>query len=131
MKDMSVFKSESGTLGPGTPYYIAPEIVREEPFAYIMFCLYLFIQFFISHSTKSDMWSVRVLLFLLMYLKYPFNGINIFSLGSAIENGRKENPTPEMESRYSYELKFILSSLLETVLFIFLLIFFLMFFIFF
>jgi hypothetical protein len=48
-------------------------------------------------------------------MKYPFKGATQMTLGYAIEKGRREEPTPVMMSKYTPELKTILSSLLENV----------------
>jgi serine/threonine protein kinase len=75
---------------------------------YILF--YLF-----SHSKASDMWSVGVFLYVMMYLKYPFKGNNQMVVAGAILEGRKEEPPQNMMNIYSPELKAILSSLLINV----------------
>jgi hypothetical protein len=48
-------------------------------------------------------------------MKYPFKGANPMTLACAILEGRREEPTPDMMSKYTPELKTILSSLLENV----------------
>lgn len=47
----------------GTPYYLSPEIIKNEPYNF-----------------KSDMWSLGVILYELCALKPPFNGGNIHML---------------------------------------------------
>jgi NIMA (never in mitosis gene a)-related kinase len=47
----------------GTPYYLSPEIIKNEPYNF-----------------KSDMWSLGVILYELCALKPPFNGNNIHML---------------------------------------------------
>ena len=48
----------------GTPYYISPEIIRNQPYSFY-----------------SDIWSLGVMLHEICSLKPPFNGRNIIELG--------------------------------------------------
>ena len=54
----------------GTPYYLSPEIITNEPYNF-----------------KSDVWSLGVLLYEMCCLKPPFNGANIHMLAMQIVNG--------------------------------------------
>eukprot|EP00667_Euglena_gracilis_P008708 EG_transcript_8837 len=47
----------------GTPYYLSPELVQEQPY-----------------NTPSDMWALGVLLYELMALKMPFNALDMKGL---------------------------------------------------
>ena len=59
------------TTPPGTPYYLAPELCREEPY-----------------NNKSDIWSLGVLLYEMMCFKMPFDGRGIGELMKKILRGR-------------------------------------------
>lgn len=66
----------------GTPYYLAPEVWRREPY-----------------SKKADMFSLGVLFFELLALERPFKGPNVVSVMQAITSGARgslpENITKE------------------------------------
>ena len=55
----------------GTPYYISPEIVQNEPYSF-----------------KSDIWSLGVLLYELIALKYPFDASSLPKLMIKIMKGQ-------------------------------------------
>jgi hypothetical protein len=59
------------------------------------------------------MWSVGVILYLMMYLSYPFTDNNSMILAVSILKGEVKKPPIEMENKYSSELKEILSFLLH------------------
>ena len=63
--------SLSSITPPGTPYYLAPELCREEPY-----------------NNKSDIWSLGVLLYEMMCFKMPFDGRGIGELMKKILRGR-------------------------------------------
>lgn len=65
----------------GTPYYLSPEIVQSN-----------------TYDTKTDIWSIGVVLYEMCALKPPFNGSNIHQLAIQICSGRYE---PLNASRYS------------------------------
>ena len=54
----------------GTPYYLSPEIIQNNPY-----------------NSKSDIWSLGVLLYEMCALKPPFNGKNIHMLAMQIVRG--------------------------------------------
>lgn len=54
----------------GTPYYAAPEVWAGKPY-----------------DSKSDIWSLGIILYELAALQYPFNGKSILSLHEAIKQG--------------------------------------------
>jgi NIMA (never in mitosis gene a)-related kinase len=72
----------------GTPYYLSPEIYEGRPYAF-----------------KSDIWSLGVLLYELLALKPPFDGINMHFLGMKVVKG-EYSPLP---SHYSREVKTLVS----------------------
>jgi NIMA (never in mitosis gene a)-related kinase len=55
----------------GTPYYISPEIVQNQPYSF-----------------KSDIWSLGVLLYELIALKYPFDASSLPKLMIKIMKGQ-------------------------------------------
>lgn len=59
----------------GTPYYVAPEILRREPY-----------------DEGADMWSVGVMVYLLLSGKLPFVGRNFAELSRAIVRGVYDFP---------------------------------------
>ncbi|MDR3547480.1 MAG: serine/threonine-protein kinase Nek [Candidatus Pacebacteria bacterium] len=71
--DFGVSKALSSTFAMaetlcGTPYYMAPEIFRREPY-----------------NAKSDMWSLGCVLYELTTLELPFDGVTMEELKEAIE----------------------------------------------
>lgn len=64
--------SEGKTLDEflGTPYFLAPEIIKKE-----------------KYGTKCDIWSLGVVIFLLLTGEMPFEGKTTEELFSKIENG--------------------------------------------
>jgi NIMA (never in mitosis gene a)-related kinase len=82
-----------------TPLHIAPEIIREEKL----------------YSWETDMWALGVLLYYMMYLKYPFTANNLAFLALNIVSKEVEYP---IEKVYSQELKNILKYLLSKVCYI-------------
>ena len=51
----------------GTPLYLAPELIKRQPYDY-----------------KADIWALGVLIYHLAALKAPFSGDNIYALGSLL-----------------------------------------------
>lgn len=60
----------------GTPYYLSPEIIRQE-----------------GYSFKSDIWSLGVLLYEIAALQPPFNAQSLHQLAQKIIQG-KYSPLP-------------------------------------
>ena len=57
----------------GTPYYISPEIVENQPYNY-----------------KTDIWSIGVILYEMCALKPPFDGRSLPALAMKIVSGKYE-----------------------------------------
>merc|ERR1711862_341102 len=57
----------------GTPYFVAPEIIRKE-----------------KYDERADMWSVGVIIYLLLSGELPFSGINKYQLYRNILEGKVE-----------------------------------------
>ena len=75
----------------GTPYYLSPEIIANEPY-----------------DSKSDIWALGVLLYELMTFKMPFNAMSFPLLRIKINSG-KYKPPP---SNYSSDIKNLLKKCL-------------------
>ena len=75
----------------GTPYYLSPEIVLNQPYSF-----------------KSDIWALGVLLYEMCTLRLPFQATSIHGLAVAITRG-KYAPLP---ARYSKAVRDLLASLL-------------------
>ena len=76
----------------GTPYYLSPEIVQSKPY-----------------NSKTDIWSMGVMLYELCALKPPFDGTSIPMLTMKIVRG-VYSPIP---SSYSPEMKNLIKQMLE------------------
>ena len=76
----------------GTPFFLSPEICKGEPYTF-----------------KNDNWMIGCVLFELMTLELPFKGNNLPILMKNIIN----NPTPEINTNYNEELKFLCRNLLK------------------
>ena len=61
----------------GTPYYLSPEIVENNPYNY-----------------KSDIWSLGILLYEMCALQPPFNGTSLHMLALRIVKGSYD-PIPK------------------------------------
>jgi serine/threonine protein kinase len=68
----------------GTPYYLSPELVEDRPY-----------------NSKSDIWSVGVILYELCSLKHPFEANNQGALILKIIRGKY----PPIPSQYNYSTK--------------------------
>ena len=75
----------------GTPYYLSPEIIKNEPY-----------------DSKSDIWALGVLLYELMTFKMPFNAVSLPLLSIKINRGVYQ-PPPGI---YSSEIKDLLKKCL-------------------
>jgi len=76
----------------GTPYYLSPEIVQSKPY-----------------NSKTDIWSMGVMLYELCALKPPFDAPSIPMLTMKIVRGIY-NPIP---SSFSSEIKNLIKQMLE------------------
>ena len=85
--------NEFANTSLGTPFFLSPEICRGKPY-----------------NLKSDNWMIGCVLFELMTLELPFNGINL----PVLMNNIIENPIPDISNlNYSDELKFLCINLLK------------------
>lgn len=75
----------------GTPYYISPEIVQNQPYSF-----------------KSDIWALGVLLYEMCALRLPFQALSIHALAVMIMKGEYE-PLP---AGFSQEMQTLLNKLL-------------------
>ena len=75
----------------GTPYYISPEIVQNQPYSF-----------------KSDIWALGVLLYEMCALKLPFQALSIHALAVMIMKGEYAS----LPASFSQEMRNLLSSLL-------------------
>ena len=76
----------------GTPYYLSPEIIQSKPY-----------------NSKTDIWSMGVMLYELCALKPPFDAPSIHLLSMKIVRG-VYNPIP---AQYSQEMKHLIKQMLE------------------
>ena len=72
----------------GTPYYLSPEIVQSK-----------------SYDSKTDIWSMGVMLYEFCALKPPFDGASIHMLSMKIVRG-VYNPVPTV---FSAELRSLIA----------------------
>mmetsp|Transcript_27914 Transcript_27914/g.29086 ORF Transcript_27914/g.29086 Transcript_27914/m.29086 type:complete len:529 (-) Transcript_27914:57-1643(-) len=86
------FTMEKVSTIVGTPYYLSPEIVQNQPYNF-----------------KSDIWSLGVLLFEMMALKMPFDANSLPMLSLKIIRGNYGN----IPSNFSADLKNLLKTLLN------------------
>ena len=75
----------------GTPYYLSPEIIESKPY-----------------DSKSDIWSLGVLLYEMMTFKMPFNANNFSMLVAKIQRGNYIPPP----SIYTKDLRELVSKCL-------------------
>ncbi len=86
------FTMEKASTIVGTPYYLSPEIVQNQPYSF-----------------KSDIWSLGVLLYEMMCLKMPFEASSLPLLSLKISRGAFL-PVPSI---YSEELRALVKQLLN------------------
>ena len=76
----------------GTPYYLAPELIRESPYSF-----------------SADIWSLGILLYEICALQPPFRAQNFVKLTKKIMVGQY----PALPDSYSQELKDLVDKLLN------------------
>ncbi|CAG9318501.1 unnamed protein product [Blepharisma stoltei] len=86
------FSDELAVTSVGTPYYLAPEICKGEPY-----------------DNKADIWSLGCIVYELCTLRRPFEGENLIAVVNSIINN-EPNPIPD---KYSQNLKNLVSSMLS------------------
>lgn len=79
----------------GTPYYMSPELYKHQ-----------------KYNTKTDIWSIGVLLYELMTLKPPYNAANIHDLKYKISNS-KWTLSNKYRAIYSADLCDLLEHILD------------------
>ena len=89
-KGLKITGEKAKTL-VGTPYYLAPEIINNQPY-----------------DSKIDIWALGVLLYELMTFKMPFNATSLPLLSIKINKGVYSPPS----SSYSSEIKDLLKKCL-------------------
>jgi len=77
----------------GSPHYLAPELVRKK------------------YNAKADMWALGVLIFLMLYGKYPFDGNNTQEIVHEIM--KKEIQWHKQRYKYSKEAVDFMKALLQ------------------
>jgi len=77
----------------GTPSYVAPEIIKGQ-----------------KYTQSVDIWALGVVLYLLLFCKYPFTGDSLGEIYSQIETGKVSFP-PEIE--ISNEVRDLICNLLQ------------------
>ncbi len=87
------YTHDKATSYVGTPYYLSPEIVQN-----------------MDYSFETDIWSLGVLLYEIICLKFPFEASNLGTLCLKIVKGVYQ-PIP---NHFSKELKNLLASMLCT-----------------
>lgn len=95
--DFGIAKSLAHTFAQahtriGTPYYLSPEICLNKPY-----------------NSKSDMWSLGVVLYELLTLRHPFNASSIEGLLDKIVRSK---PAP-ISKMYSKEIRQVCDNLLQ------------------
>ena len=87
-------KNEKLTLKIGSPYYIAPEVLKK------------------SYNEKCDIWSAGVVLYVMLTGNFPFVGATSQKLFQNISTGKYKNNGPEWEA-ISSEAKNLISQMLQ------------------
>lgn len=90
-----VMSPNSLTRRCGTPFFVAPEIIRKE-----------------SYDQRADMWSVGVIIYLLLSGRLPFTGQNAHMLFSEVLRGKLEFPAVDWDN-ISTEAKILCKKLLD------------------
>jgi NIMA (never in mitosis gene a)-related kinase len=95
---------DCGKTQIGTPFYMAPELFRNQPYDHTRFN----IQFFYSFLT-SDMWGIGCILFELLEGNHAFDGEAIQTLAMKIMRGEHS----QFKALISEELKGLVRRLLS------------------
>ncbi|CAD8056796.1 unnamed protein product [Paramecium primaurelia] len=94
--DFGIARSVEQTLATtfiGTPYYLSPEIIQNQPYSY-----------------KSDIWALGVLLYEMCTFKYPFQAESLPGLATKIMKGKIQ---PISAQVYSQNMKNLIQNLLQ------------------
>ena len=89
-----VSPNELMTTPNGTPYYIAPEVLKG------------------SYTTQCDNWSMGVVLYIMLSGKPPFGGKNNNEILNNVLNGKPDFSTPTWKN-ISDDAKDLISNLLQ------------------
>lgn len=76
----------------GTPYYLSPEMYRDEPY-----------------GQKSDVWSLGIMLYEILMLELPFQAKHLPGLARKV---LKQDPAPIDPDRYCGAMQELVSDLL-------------------
>ena len=90
-RELASASDKAGSL-VGTPYYMSPEIINEEPYSF-----------------KTDIWSLGCLVYEITTLRVPFQGEDLFSLGQRIRYCQ----FAPLDGPYSLQLKDFIQTLLQ------------------
>jgi serine/threonine protein kinase len=93
-KKMALSSEEMMKTRCGTPAYAAPEILNGQEYTY-----------------KVDIWALGVIMFVMLYLKYPFTGDTLFEMYDNILAGKMDFPDESAKS--SPQAQRLLGKLLE------------------
>lgn len=93
-KKMKLSDTEMMKTRCGTPAYVAPEIILAQ-----------------EYSNKVDVWSLGVIMFVMIYCKYPFNGDSLSQIFDNIMSGKLDFPSESIQT--SQEAQHLLRELLE------------------
>ena len=80
----------------GSPYYVAPEILHDNP----------------EYTSKCDMWSIGIIAYILLCGFPPFDGNSDYEILHSISNDKLEFPSPEWDE-ISKEAKDFVTMLLQ------------------
>lgn len=84
-----IVKDEILTVRMGTPYYIAPEVLKK------------------TYNQKCDIWSAGIIMYIMLCGYPPFNGANDEKIIESIERGKYVYPVEEWE-KVSSEAKHLI-----------------------
>ena len=87
-------KNDYLTLKVGSPYYIAPEVLKKK------------------YNNKCDIWSAGIIMHILLLGYPPFNGTSQQELLKIIKKGKIDKDTPEWR-KISHNAQELLSNMLE------------------